>query len=284
MPTKIEKDPLRAANTTGHEWDGVKELNTPLPTWWVHTFYATIVFAVVYCALIHRGRGSTPYQGCWAIPAASSSRASWKPRPRHVQCSSTASARRRSRTSRKDPELFNFAMAGGRSAFQRTACSAMAQAAPAARLSQPGRRRLAVGRQLQQIDATIEHGIRNADEKSRQSPAMPCASARQHADAGRRSPPSPTMCSACRARHPDAAEGAKIFEDQCAACHRADKQGNQGMVPNLTDGSGSTAATAIPVYRSIFYAQRQHAGLGRASRPATLKMLAVYVHAPGGGR
>src|SRR5215510_1067185 len=51
MPTKIEKDALSGQDTTGHEWDGVKELNTPLPTWWVYTFYATIVFAVVYCAL-----------------------------------------------------------------------------------------------------------------------------------------------------------------------------------------------------------------------------------------
>ena len=47
MPTKIEKDTLTGTDTTGHEWDGVKELNTPLPTWWVYTFWATIVFAVV---------------------------------------------------------------------------------------------------------------------------------------------------------------------------------------------------------------------------------------------
>ena len=51
MPTKIEKDAISGEDTTGHEWDGVKELNTPLPTWWVYTFWATIVFAVVYCAL-----------------------------------------------------------------------------------------------------------------------------------------------------------------------------------------------------------------------------------------
>ena len=51
MPTKIEKDTLSGRDTTGHEWDGVKELNTPLPTWWVYTFYATIVFAAVYCFL-----------------------------------------------------------------------------------------------------------------------------------------------------------------------------------------------------------------------------------------
>ena len=51
MPTKIEKDALSGQDTTGHEWDGIKELNTPLPNWWLYAFYATIVFAVVYCVL-----------------------------------------------------------------------------------------------------------------------------------------------------------------------------------------------------------------------------------------
>ncbi|MFO0200096.1 MAG: cbb3-type cytochrome c oxidase N-terminal domain-containing protein, partial [Alphaproteobacteria bacterium] len=40
MPTKIEKDKLSGQDTTGHEWDGLKELNTPLPRWWLGTFYA----------------------------------------------------------------------------------------------------------------------------------------------------------------------------------------------------------------------------------------------------
>ncbi|MBO0758806.1 MAG: cytochrome C oxidase Cbb3, partial [Bradyrhizobiaceae bacterium] len=34
--------------TTGHEWDGIKELNTPLPRWWVMIFYATIIWAFGY--------------------------------------------------------------------------------------------------------------------------------------------------------------------------------------------------------------------------------------------
>jgi cytochrome c oxidase cbb3-type subunit 3 len=32
--------------TTGHEWDGITELNKPLPKWWLWTFYATIVWAI----------------------------------------------------------------------------------------------------------------------------------------------------------------------------------------------------------------------------------------------
>jgi cytochrome c oxidase cbb3-type subunit 3 len=34
--------------TTGHEWDGIKELNTPLPRWWVWVFYATVVWSIGY--------------------------------------------------------------------------------------------------------------------------------------------------------------------------------------------------------------------------------------------
>lgn len=43
------KDPLTGAETTGHVWDDtLQEFNNPLPRWWLWTFYATIVFAVVY--------------------------------------------------------------------------------------------------------------------------------------------------------------------------------------------------------------------------------------------
>src|ERR1700709_2584639 len=41
-------DKISGQTTTGHEWDGIRELNTPLPRWWLYIFYATIVFAVLY--------------------------------------------------------------------------------------------------------------------------------------------------------------------------------------------------------------------------------------------
>ena len=51
MPTKIEKDEISGRDTTGHEWDGIKELNTPLPKWWVYVFLATIAWSLVYYVL-----------------------------------------------------------------------------------------------------------------------------------------------------------------------------------------------------------------------------------------
>ena len=36
-------DPITGTTTTGHVWDGIRELNTPLPRWWLWLFYATIL-------------------------------------------------------------------------------------------------------------------------------------------------------------------------------------------------------------------------------------------------
>ena len=44
-------DPTTGTETTGHSWDGIEELNTPLPRWWLWTFYATIVWGVIYTIL-----------------------------------------------------------------------------------------------------------------------------------------------------------------------------------------------------------------------------------------
>jgi cytochrome c oxidase cbb3-type subunit 3 len=47
----VEVDQPTGQKTTGHVWDGIRELNTPLPRWWLLTFYATIAWAIVYMAL-----------------------------------------------------------------------------------------------------------------------------------------------------------------------------------------------------------------------------------------
>ena len=48
-------DQVTGTSTTGHQWDGIKELNTPLPRWWVITFYLTIVWSFGYWIVIRHG-------------------------------------------------------------------------------------------------------------------------------------------------------------------------------------------------------------------------------------
>lgn len=46
--------------TTGHKWDGIEELNNPLPRWWLGLFVITIIFGVAYL-YVYPGLGS--YEG-----------------------------------------------------------------------------------------------------------------------------------------------------------------------------------------------------------------------------
>lgn len=286
MPTKIEKDRLSGRDTTGHEWDGVKELNTPLPTWWVYTFYATIVFAAVYCFLYPswpwlngHTEGSLGYSSrvelTQELAAQARSRAVFVDRIRATPLGQIA----------KEPELLNFAMAGGRSAFQ-TNCM---QCHGAGGAGSPGFPNLVDddwiwGGSLDQIYATIQHGIRNADDKSRQS-MMPRFGADGMLTGGQIAAVTDYVLSLSGKAKANE-EGAKIFQEQCVACHGAGGKGNQELgAPNLADGLWLYGGDRDSVYRSIFYARNgsMPAWSGRLDE-ATLKMLAIYVHALGGGR
>ena len=44
-------DEATGTSTVGHEWDGIEELDTPMPRWWLWTFYATIVWGLAYVVL-----------------------------------------------------------------------------------------------------------------------------------------------------------------------------------------------------------------------------------------
>ena len=54
---KAKVKPGQAGEPVGHEFDGIEELNNPLPAWWTWLFVLAIGFAVVYLAL-YPGLGS----------------------------------------------------------------------------------------------------------------------------------------------------------------------------------------------------------------------------------
>jgi cytochrome c oxidase cbb3-type subunit 3 len=286
MPTKIEKDSVSGRETTGHEWDGVKELNTPLPTWWVYTFYACIVFAAVYSVLYpswpwlrghttgllgHTNRGELTQ----SLDAQSRERAKFVDRIRSASFAQI----------KQDPELFNFAVAGGRSAFQ-TNCMQCHGAGAAGSTGFPSLvdDDWLWGGSIEQIHQTIQFGVRNANEKSRQG-LMPRFGVDglltpQEVDAVT----DYVLSLSGKARATP--EGAKLFQEQCSACHQPDGKGNIEMgAPNLTDGLWLYGGSRDAIYRSIFYARNgSMPAWGERLDEATIKMLTLYVHALGGGK
>jgi cytochrome c oxidase cbb3-type subunit 3 len=83
-----------------------------------------------------------------------------------------------------------------------------------------------------------------------------------------------------------AKRGSAIYAEQCAACHGEDGKGNQELgAPNLTDDIWLYGGTKADIVRQVY--QPRHgvmpAWAGRLD-PVTIKSLAIYVHALGGGQ
>jgi cytochrome c oxidase cbb3-type subunit III len=47
----VQIDPREKGESTGHDFDGIEELNNPLPAWWTWLFVLTIVFSAIYLVL-----------------------------------------------------------------------------------------------------------------------------------------------------------------------------------------------------------------------------------------
>jgi cytochrome c oxidase cbb3-type subunit 3 len=47
----VQIDPLEKGESTGHDFDGIEELNNPLPAWWTWLFVLSIVWSAIYFVL-----------------------------------------------------------------------------------------------------------------------------------------------------------------------------------------------------------------------------------------
>ncbi|MGE0533105.1 MAG: cytochrome-c oxidase, cbb3-type subunit III [Hyphomonadaceae bacterium] len=292
MADKRERDAISGTETTGHEWDGLKELDTPLPRWWLYIFYASIIAAVIYWVLMPAWPLVNGYtQGVlgWSDRAnvASDVRALRGARAPMYQRLAAASSSQIA----ADSELQEFARAAGESVFGdycRTCHGAGGAGAP-------GFPVLADdvwiwGGSLDEIEHTLRVGVR-ADHPGTRMSMMPAF--------GRDALLTPQQIgdvtehvislSAARARlEPNArsaARGAVVYQEQCAACHGATGSGDRAMgAPSLNDDVWLYGGSRAEIRRQI--------ELGRGGvMPAwearfdsgTLRALAYYVHEMGGG-
>ena len=285
-----ERDSITGTPTTGHEWDGIKELNNPLPRWWLWTFYATIVWAIGYWLLMP----AWPLVGSYTkgflgysqretvteeVAAAKSAKSAYRDKIAAMDLTAISN----------DPELLSFALAGGEAAFGDNCAPCHGRGAQGA-VGYPNLRDdswLWGDGSLAAIHQTILHGVR-ADDPDTHTSQMPAfgrtaiLSEPQILDVAEY-----VLSLSGNADDKKAAErGAKIFSANCAACHGPDGKGNPQLgAPNLGDELWLYAGDRLTVMETI---RNSRGGVmpawAKRLDPETVKELAIYVHSLGGGR
>ncbi|MBX6740895.1 MAG: cytochrome-c oxidase, cbb3-type subunit III [Acetobacteraceae bacterium] len=287
MANKIEHDAVTGKQTTGHEWDGIKELNTPLPKWWLWTFYATIAFAVVWCILYP----ALPITGATGLLGYTGRGEGEKVLAAHRAATEPMLERLRRTEVEEilaDPELRAYAVAGGRAAFANTCAGCHGAGGQGARGGFPS---LADddwlwGGKLADIEQTIRHGIRFAEDAETRTSQMPRFLADGMLTAAQVNDVAEHVLSLTgRATDAAAAErGAAIFAENCAACHGDQGQGNHEVgAPRLNDQVWLYGGDKESIVRSISYARGGvMPAWGQRLDPAVIRMLTVYIHSLGG--
>lgn len=289
--THEDRDHITGTATTGHEWDGIKELNTPLPRWWLNIFYASIIWAFGYWVVYP----SWPLVSSHLTGViAYSSRAEVAVELDALKAKRAAQATDLAKVElgaiKADPKLLSLALAQGKAAFGDNC-------APCHGLGGAGSKGYPNlndddwlwGGTLAEIHTTLEHGIRSTNDDKTRISAMPAFGR----DGILKKEEVRTVANYVRTLSGLSAEagfskaaGEKLFTDNCAACHGDKGQGNKELgAPNLTD--------AITLYGSglediVETVSNSRSGLmpawGARLDPVTIKSLAVYVHSLGGGK
>jgi cytochrome c oxidase cbb3-type subunit 3 len=290
MTDHSDIDKVTGTATTGHEWDGIKELNTPLPRWWILTFYACIVWAIgywiVYPAwpLVSGYTSGVLHYSSRADVAIELANLEKIRGEKMVTLGAVSLA-----DIEKDPALLALARARGKAVFGDN-CAPCHGSGGAGAKGYPNLNDddWLWGGTLDQIMQTIQFGARSGHPKSHESAMLAFGR-----DGVLKSEEITTVANYVRSlsglstrQGYDPAAGRKIFADNCVSCHGDAGKGNQEVgAPNLTDKIwlyGSDEATIIETITNG-RAGVMPAWIGRLD-PSTIKAMAVYVHSLGGGQ
>jgi cytochrome c oxidase cbb3-type subunit 3 len=286
---KRDVDDVTGVTTTGHEWDGIKELNRPLPRWWVLTFYATIVWAIGYWVVYPAFPTLTGYtKGMWGYSQRTVV-------TDEVNAGRAAQGQHRDKLAatplekvKDDPDVLRFAMTGGSTVFQANCAPCHGRGAQGF----TGYPNLndddwLWGGSLDEIHKTIGVGVRSDPKDTRTSQMPRYGLEKLLSDAQIDDAAEYVLSLTGHSTDKEAvARGQKVYADQCAACHGADGKGLKEFgSPNLTDAIWLYGGTKAAILESIRTGRGgvMPAWAGRLD-PVTLKALTVYVHSLGGGK
>ncbi len=280
-------DAPTGTQTVGHEWDGIEELDTPMPRWWVLTFWACIIWALGYVVLFP------------AIPMlnnATQGVLNWSSRGQFEQELKAETLRRAPITNAiaaipveqlaGNEKLYQAAIEGGRAAFK-VHCVQCHGSGAAGSKGYPNLNDddWLWGGDLASIHYTLTNGVRQPDHEATRFSQMPAFAgmlANGEIDAVTSYVRSLSGLEKASAK---SATGAAVFAANCASCHGVDGKGLREFgAPNLTDGiwlyGGDKASLTTTVNKARYGVMPRW---DNRLDPVTIKMLAAYVHSLGGG-
>jgi len=282
-------DALTGTETTGHEWDGLRELNTPLPRWWLWVFYATIIWSVLYWIV---------YPSWPLVSSYTRGVFGWQSREAVVADLAGLKVARGAMLARlgaaslgeitTDPKLLEFARAQGKVAFADNCAGCHGSGGAGARgFPNLNDDDWLWGGKLEDIIQTIQHGVRanDADTRTGSMPAFGRDNMIAKADIPVVADYVRSLSGLAQPSGADAARGRKVFSDNCATCHGENAKGNRELgAPNLTDAIWLYGPGKETIVETLTNGRGgvMPAWAGRLGAD-TIKALAVYVHTFGGG-
>ena len=285
---KLKQEPP----TTGHSWDGIEEYDNPMPRWWLWTFYATIIWAVVYWVLYPAWpmvRGATP--GLLGY----SSRGEVVEEIAEFEQRNLAFFERLNDTELEvisdDPELQSFAVNAGSSVFA-AQCS-QCHGAGGAGVQAAGYPNLLNdewlwGGTMEDIHQTIRYGIRNEDYADARWSQMPAFGQDGLLDEEEIDQVVHYVLQMSGQEYDAelAEAGFEVYDWNCASCHGDDGGGDyfQGA-PALNTAIWLYGGDYDTLWESVYYSRfGVMPGFAERLRDAEIRAVAAYVHQLGGGQ
>lgn len=279
----IDRDEHTGVETTGHEWDGIKELNLPAPRWWLIVFLITCIWSVGYWVI---------YPAWPTLSGNTKGSAGWTQYKKLTKEQSEIAARRGEFATKikahsleeiqKDPELYAFAIAGGKTMFKEN-CSACHGTGAEGR---PGYPNLndddwLWGGDLHSIYATIKQGVRSNHEQTRTSQMPPFGdmlSKQQVSDVA-------DHVLSLSSNKGSNEQGAALFKQNCSSCHGTNGTGSRQLgAPNLVDAIWLYGDDKASIMQQIRRPRHGVMPTWETRLPdETIKQLTIYVHSLGGG-
>ena len=273
--------------TTGHEWDGIREYDKPMPRWWLNTLYITIVWAIGY---------SIAYPAWPLLTEATPGLLGWSSRGDVAAEISKVNAQNAQIETKllatpleniaADADLSRFASAGGAAVFRTYCAQCHGEGAQGAK----GYPNLQDddwlwGGDIATLETTIRHGIRfEADDDTRLSEMPKFGEFLEHEEIA-------SIANFVRSlsgkEHDEAAAaaGTELFAENCSSCHGEKGTGDREQgAPNLTDAIWLYGAKEDVIEKTITYSRAgvMPAWQGRIT-DAQIRQVAFYVHQLGGG-